>query len=140
MVVAITFDQIRFCSRELLFGFSSSYQLKAMIFRLFRRSIAAGRSFSAVTAASDKVSKTGAATKTNTSGGGRDTLGRRLLSLVFPKRSAVIAISKWKEEGNSVRKYELNRVVRELRKLRRYKHALEVSSPPPYLFFSFFFV
>ncbi|XP_021887265.1 pentatricopeptide repeat-containing protein At4g02820, mitochondrial-like [Carica papaya] len=56
---------------------------------------------------------------------GRDTLGRRLLSLVFPKRSAVIAIRKWKEEGHTVRKYELNRIVRELRKLKRYKHALE---------------
>lgn len=57
---------------------------------------------------------------------GRDTLGRRLLSLVFPKRSAVIAIRKWKEEGHTVRKYELNRIVRELRKLKRYKHALEI--------------
>ncbi|KAF4390914.1 pentatricopeptide repeat-containing protein At4g02820, mitochondrial [Cannabis sativa] len=97
-----------------------------MLLRQFRRSIAAARSFSAVVSAPNKVSKTGAVTKTNTSGGGRDTLGKRLLSLVFPKRSAVIAISKWKEEGNSVRKYELNRVVRELRKLRRYKHALEI--------------
>uniref|UniRef100_A0A803P4R5 Pentatricopeptide repeat-containing protein n=1 Tax=Cannabis sativa TaxID=3483 RepID=A0A803P4R5_CANSA len=85
-----------------------------MLLRQFRRSIAAARSFSAVVSAPNKVSKTGAVTKTNTSGGGRDTLGKRLLSLVFPKRSAVIAISKWKEEGNSVRKYELNRVVREL--------------------------
>lgn len=59
---------------------------------------------------------------------GRDTLGRRLLSLVYPKRSAVIAINKWKEEGNTARKYELNRIVRELRKLKRYKHALEVGS------------
>lgn len=61
-----------------------------------------------------------------TSPRGRDTLGKRLLSLVYPKRSAVIAINKWKEEGNTARKYELNRIVRELRKLKRYKHALEV--------------
>ncbi|XP_022150266.1 pentatricopeptide repeat-containing protein At4g02820, mitochondrial isoform X2 [Momordica charantia] len=59
-------------------------------------------------------------------GGGRDTLGRRLMSLAFPKRSAVIAIRKWQEEGHTVRKYELNRIVRELRKLKRYKHALEI--------------
>lgn len=59
-------------------------------------------------------------------GGGRDTLGRRLMTLAFPKRSAVIAIRKWQEEGHTVRKYELNRIVRELRKLKRYKHALEV--------------
>ncbi|CAD5326953.1 unnamed protein product [Arabidopsis thaliana] len=57
--------------------------------------------------------------------GGRDTLGGRLLSLVYTKRSAVVTIRKWKEEGHSVRKYELNRIVRELRKIKRYKHALE---------------
>ncbi|XP_029146712.1 pentatricopeptide repeat-containing protein At4g02820, mitochondrial-like [Arachis hypogaea] len=60
-------------------------------------------------------------------GGGRDTLGRRLMSLVFPKRSAVVAINKWKEEGHPPpRKYELNRIVRELRKNKSFKHALEV--------------
>lgn len=59
---------------------------------------------------------------------GRDTLGRRLLKLIFPKRSAVITLRKWAEEGKPLRKYELNSVVRELRNYRRYKHALEVSS------------
>ncbi|KAL3717535.1 hypothetical protein ACJRO7_009035 [Eucalyptus globulus] len=57
---------------------------------------------------------------------GGDTLGKRLLSLVYAKRSAVVTIRRWKEEGGAVRKYELNRIVRELRKLKRYKHALEV--------------
>ncbi|KAI4349524.1 hypothetical protein L6164_010104 [Bauhinia variegata] len=57
---------------------------------------------------------------------GRDTLGRRLLSLVYPKRSAVITINKWKEEGRTARKYELSRVIGVLRKLKRYKHALEI--------------
>ncbi|PIA30787.1 hypothetical protein AQUCO_05400115v1 [Aquilegia coerulea] len=64
----------------------------------------------------------GGATRT----GGRDTLGRRLLSLIYPKRSAVVIIRKWTEEGKTVQKYELNRVVRELRKAKRYKHALEI--------------
>ncbi|XP_047334867.1 pentatricopeptide repeat-containing protein At4g02820, mitochondrial [Impatiens glandulifera] len=59
-------------------------------------------------------------------GSGRDTLGRRLLSLTYAKRSAVITINKWKEEGHTVRKYELNRIVKELRKFKRYKHALEI--------------
>lgn len=45
---------------------------------------------------------------------------------MYRKRSAVITIRKWKEEGHTVRKYELNRIVRELRKLKRYKHALEI--------------
>nr|XP_010921943.1 pentatricopeptide repeat-containing protein At4g02820, mitochondrial [Elaeis guineensis] len=59
-------------------------------------------------------------------GGGRDTLGRRLLSLIYPKRSAVVVLRKWAEEGKSVQKYQLNRVVRELRKYKRFKHALEI--------------
>ncbi|GAB2262641.1 hypothetical protein Droror1_Dr00003638 [Drosera rotundifolia] len=57
---------------------------------------------------------------------GRDTLGKRLLALTYTKRSAVVEMRKWKEEGNTIRKYELNRIVRELRKLKRFKHALEV--------------
>ncbi|MFS8034202.1 hypothetical protein Hanom_Chr17g01578451 [Helianthus anomalus] len=101
--------------------------------RLARRSLAAVRYFSA--AAIIDASKhpppypRGTTTTANVrkpGGGGRDTLGRRLLSLVYTKRSAVIAIKIWKEEGHVVRKYELNRIVRELRKLKRYKHALEL--------------
>ncbi|KAJ0449929.1 putative tetratricopeptide-like helical domain superfamily [Helianthus annuus] len=98
--------------------------------RLARRSLAAVRYFSA--AAITDASKhpppypRGTTTVRKPGGGGRDTLGRRLLSLVYTKRSAVIAIKIWKEEGHVVRKYELNRIVRELRKLKRYKHALEV--------------
>ncbi|RWV89687.1 hypothetical protein GW17_00048155 [Ensete ventricosum] len=60
------------------------------------------------------------------SGGGRDTLGRRLLSLIYPKRSAVVVLRMWEEEDKPIQKYQLNRVVRELRKYKRYKHALEV--------------
>lgn len=67
------------------------------------------------------------------SGGGGDTLGRRLLSLVYPKRSAVVAINKWKEEHHALPgKYQFNRIVRELRKIKRYKHALEVCSVPAF--------
>ena len=105
----------------------------------FRATLAcAARRFSAqaaaaVAAAVEKKAAAAAAASTKSSGDGRDTLGRRLMSLVYAKRSAVIAIRKWKEEGHTVRKYDLNRIVRQLRKLRRYKHALEVS-----LFFFFF--
>lgn len=72
-------------------------------------------------------------------GGGGDgqTLGRRLLSLIYPKRSAVIALQKWAEEGKAIQKYQLNRVVRELRKHKRFKHALEVPVSP-FLFSSVF--
>ncbi|KAK9281555.1 hypothetical protein L1049_004458 [Liquidambar formosana] len=90
-----------------------------MLHRFIRSSLAAARYLStAATAVAEKGVTTGTA--------GRDTLGRRLLSLVYPKRSAVIAIRKWKEEGHTIRKYELNRIVRELRKFKRYKHALEI--------------
>ena len=99
--------------------------------RYARRSLAAVRYFSATAvaeASKPPAPSSGAiatATRKNV-GGGKDTLGRRLLSLVYTKRSAVITIKKWKEEGHLVRKYALNRIVRELRKLKRYKHALEV--------------
>lgn len=97
----------------------------------FRATLAcSARHFSAQAAAAVAAAveeKAASAASTKSSGDGRDTLGRRLMSLVYAKRSAVIAIRKWKEEGHTVRKYDLNRIVRELRKLRRYKHALEVS-------------
>ncbi|KAK3023108.1 hypothetical protein RJ639_043123 [Escallonia herrerae] len=102
-----------------------------MLLRRLRTSLAAVRHFSAeaATASVAEVEKpsnlTSSSAKTS---GGRDTLGRRLLSLVYDKRSAVIAIQKWREEGHTVRKYELNRIVRELRKAKRYKHALEAIS------------
>ncbi|XP_010255941.1 PREDICTED: pentatricopeptide repeat-containing protein At4g02820, mitochondrial [Nelumbo nucifera] len=95
-----------------------------MLVRCVRMVLSSGRSFS-VEAAAEAFTK-GGSTSTSTSSGGRDTIGRRLLTLIYPKRSAVVTIRKWTEEGKTVRKYELNRVVRELRKLKRYKHALEI--------------
>ncbi|EAZ20702.1 hypothetical protein OsJ_36321 [Oryza sativa Japonica Group] len=58
-------------------------------------------------------------------GRGGDTLGRRLLKLIYPKRSAAVVLRRWAEEGRTVQKYQLNRVVCQLRKYRRFKHALE---------------
>lgn len=106
-----------------------------MLLRLVRRSYAAVRPLSTEAATTVKSTRSGSSITTSLEGGtstapstrGRDTLGRRLLSLIYAKRSAVIAIRKWKEEGHPVRKYELNRIVRELRRHKRYKHALEVS-------------
>ncbi|KAL7151387.1 hypothetical protein ABFS83_04G027400 [Erythranthe nasuta] len=105
-----------------------------MLPRILRTSVAAARRLSTRTAvvaspAQDTLSEEGkyaAGNKLSTSGTGGDTLGRRLFALVYKKRSAVVAVRKWKEEGHVVRKYELNRIVRELRKLKRYKHALEI--------------
>ncbi|KAF6143951.1 hypothetical protein GIB67_017559 [Kingdonia uniflora] len=108
-----------------------------MFGRYVRSAIATTRSFSSDASISSKAvvpkrnnggSNGGVSTTTSTSTSvGRDTLGRRLVSLVHPKRSAVITISEWLKEGKVARKYELNRIVRELRKLKRYKHALESS-------------
>ncbi|XP_023515289.1 pentatricopeptide repeat-containing protein At4g02820, mitochondrial isoform X1 [Cucurbita pepo subsp. pepo] len=94
--------------------------------RLYLATAARRFSGEAYAAAVENTTLEAASGSSGTSGGGRDTLGRRLMSLAFPKRSAVIAIRKWQEEGHTVRKYELNRIVRELRKLKRYKHALEI--------------
>ncbi|KAF7806799.1 pentatricopeptide repeat-containing protein [Senna tora] len=95
-----------------------------MLLRSYQTFLSLARHFS-IKATVEKSAKSAAAAVA-TSPRGRDTLGRRLLSLVYPKRSAVIAINRWKEEGHTARKYELNRIVRELRKLKRYKHALEI--------------
>ncbi|KAL2323556.1 hypothetical protein Fmac_027935 [Flemingia macrophylla] len=91
-----------------------------MLLRSIGTYLAVVRYFSA-----EAATRTGAGAARSSGGG--DTLGRRLLSLVYPKRSAVVAINKWKQEGHPPpRKYQLNRIVRELRKDKRYKHALEV--------------
>ena len=98
-----------------------------MLLRRFQTYLFAARQFSTLATAEESTTTSGSAAVTSPHGG-RDTLGRRLLRLVYPRRSAVIAINKWREEGHTAHKYELNRSVRELRKLKRYKHALEVGS------------
>lgn len=96
--------------------------------RLARRSLPAVRYFSAEATAGEVMPESRGVTSSSATKntGGRDTLGRRLLSLIYTKRNAITAIHKWKEEGHQVRKYELNRVVRELRRVGRYHHALQV--------------
>ncbi|KAJ4792544.1 Pentatricopeptide repeat-containing protein [Rhynchospora pubera] len=59
-------------------------------------------------------------------GGGKGTLRRRLLDLTYDKRSAVAVLTQWSREGKRIQKYQLNRIVRELRKYKRYKHALQI--------------
>lgn len=91
-----------------------------------RRFSAAAKTLTAEHSGNTTTATTSQSLPSSSSGGSRDTLGRRLFSLTYPKRSAVITLRKWKEEGHVVRKYELNRFVRELRKLKRFKHALEI--------------
>ncbi|KAK5774314.1 pentatricopeptide repeat-containing protein At4g02820, mitochondrial-like [Gossypium arboreum] len=103
------------------YGFNKN----TMLMRYVRSSLIASRFFSTAASVEKAVPNNEVAPKSG-GGGRRNTLGRRLIGLVYPKHSAVATIQKWKEEGRTVRKYELNRVVRELRKLKRYKHALEI--------------
>ncbi|CAN4111886.1 unnamed protein product [Withania somnifera] len=43
-----------------------------------------------------------------------------------PQRGSVSVLNQWEDEGKKVTKWELSRVIKELRKFRRYKLALEV--------------
>ncbi|XP_002522615.2 pentatricopeptide repeat-containing protein At5g09450, mitochondrial isoform X1 [Ricinus communis] len=56
-----------------------------------------------------------------------DDLKSRIFRLRLPKRSATNIIHNWVSEGNTVTASELRNVSNELRKLQRYKHALEIS-------------
>ncbi|TYJ03106.1 hypothetical protein E1A91_A12G005500v1 [Gossypium mustelinum] len=103
------------------YGFNKN----TMLMRYVRSPLIASRFFSTAALVEKAVPNNEVAPKSG-GGGRRNTLGRRLIGLVYPKHSAVATIQKWKEERRTVRKYELNRVVRELRKLKRYKHALEI--------------
>ncbi|XP_024960713.1 pentatricopeptide repeat-containing protein At5g09450, mitochondrial [Cynara cardunculus var. scolymus] len=59
--------------------------------------------------------------------GGGDDLKSRIFRLRLPKRSATNVIEKWINEGHQITIYDLRRISKELRKSRRYKHALELS-------------
>ncbi|OAY69339.1 Pentatricopeptide repeat-containing protein [Ananas comosus] len=55
-----------------------------------------------------------------------DDLRRRLLRLRFDRRSAAAALDEWVRGGGEVAISELRRIIAELRKAKRYKHALEI--------------
>lgn len=56
----------------------------------------------------------------------KDDLRSRIFRLRHPKRSVIDVIEKWVGEGNGVSASELRRILKDLRKSQRYKHALEV--------------
>lgn len=60
-------------------------------------------------------------------------LKSRIFQLRLPKRSAIRVLERWTSEGNQVTIAELRNISKELRKIQRYKHALEV------LFYLFYF-
>ncbi|XP_023553597.1 pentatricopeptide repeat-containing protein At5g09450, mitochondrial isoform X1 [Cucurbita pepo subsp. pepo] len=53
-------------------------------------------------------------------------LKSRIFRLRLPKRSAINVIQRWTSEGNQVTITELRNISKELRRLQRYKHALEI--------------
>ncbi|KAL5992610.1 hypothetical protein ACLOJK_013529 [Asimina triloba] len=57
-----------------------------------------------------------------------DDLKGRILRLRFPKRSATAQLQRWIGEGKDVTLPQLRQIAKELRKLQRYKHALELKS------------
>ncbi|KAJ4911804.1 Pentatricopeptide repeat-containing protein [Raphanus sativus] len=57
----------------------------------------------------------------------KDDLRSRIFRLRLPKRSATTVLEKWVGEGNQITVNELRDISRELRRTRRYKHALEVT-------------
>lgn len=60
---------------------------------------------------------------------GDDDLRSRIFRLGLAKRSATAALEKWSSEGRAAPAAELRRIARDLSRVRRYKHALEVRSP-----------
>ncbi|EOA20749.1 hypothetical protein CARUB_v10001077mg [Capsella rubella] len=57
----------------------------------------------------------------------KDDLRSRIFRLRLPKRSATTVLEKWVGEGNQITVNELRDISKELRRTRRYKHALEVT-------------
>ncbi|XP_011658827.1 pentatricopeptide repeat-containing protein At5g09450, mitochondrial isoform X3 [Cucumis sativus] len=53
-------------------------------------------------------------------------LKSRIFQLRLPKRSAIRVLERWTSEGNQVTIAELRNISKELRKIQRYKHALEI--------------
>ncbi|CAN6241555.1 unnamed protein product [Urochloa humidicola] len=56
-----------------------------------------------------------------------DDLRGRIFRLGLAKRSATAALEKWSAEGRAAPVEELRRIARDLSRVRRYKHALEVA-------------
>eukprot|EP01018_Ginkgo_biloba_P028974 Gb_03508 [translate_table: standard] len=86
------------------------------------------RAFSSEVLVTDKISDgVESEAPSQGSGSGIDDLQKRLFRLVFPTRRAVPVLQNWINEGRELKKWELDRILRNLRKFHRYKHALEVS-------------
>ncbi|GMQ01547.1 hypothetical protein CsSME_00048148 [Camellia sinensis var. sinensis] len=69
--------------------------------------------------------------------GENDDLKSRIFRLRLPKRSASNVLQKWVSEGRKITTSDLRRISGDLRKSRRYKHALEDSFSLPQFKFLF---
>ncbi|KAL6988672.1 hypothetical protein U1Q18_014428 [Sarracenia purpurea var. burkii] len=55
-----------------------------------------------------------------------DSLYRRISPMGNPTVSVVPVLDQWAEEGRTVKKEQLQNIIKELRRYSRFKHALEV--------------
>ncbi|KAG6536907.1 hypothetical protein ZIOFF_001983 [Zingiber officinale] len=62
-----------------------------------------------------------------------DDLRSQIFQLRFPKRSSIDALDRWVREGRTVTASELREITKDLRKLKRFKHTLELSLLSPLL-------
>ncbi|KAA8516861.1 hypothetical protein F0562_017321 [Nyssa sinensis] len=60
-------------------------------------------------------------------GKSKDSLYRRISPIGDPRVSIVPVLDQWIEEGRKVYKDQLQNIIKQLRRYRRFKHALEVS-------------
>lgn len=58
---------------------------------------------------------------------GRENLFRRISPLGNPNCSVIPELQRWVDEGKSLGKWELQLIIKQLRKYRRYQHALQIS-------------
>lgn len=63
----------------------------------------------------------------------KDDLKSRIFRLSLPKRSVTNVLQKWVSEGHIITLSDLRSISRDLRRSRRYKHALEVCKVSPFL-------
>ncbi|KAG6532621.1 hypothetical protein ZIOFF_006470 [Zingiber officinale] len=62
-----------------------------------------------------------------------DDLRSQIFRLRFPKRSSIDALDRWVREGRTVTTSEHREITKDLRKLKRFKHTLELSLLSPLL-------
>lgn len=69
-----------------------------------------------------------------------DALHRRIWRAGDPRVPIIRVIDQWLEEGGNIEESELFKTMKQLRRFRRYRHALEVSFPINLYIFAYMYV